>query len=200
MQQKPQIFLSVKILKWLLISSDCSAALSMDKWAADPLHTWQAAWTNMLSDGWGRGGVGVALSSPQCGCCSSVQGLQLTSHSCWGLMTERCTSQQRGHFLNSTAFASNWFWHSDPHCLSHSQLRKKEPHRSGVNQNMLIAGNSEWPTQLMKREQCSGILACNCLSVMIELQVTSCAFGSGGGGSNKLHVLKWLYISSLCVL
>lgn len=51
------------------------------------------------------GGGFALLGSPQCGCCSSVQGLQLTSHSCWGLMTEHCKSQQRGHFLNSAGFA-----------------------------------------------------------------------------------------------
>lgn len=78
-----------------------------------------------VGDGKRGAGGGVALlRSPQCGCCSSVQGLQLTSHSCWGLMTERCKSQQQGHFLNSAGLVPNWFWHSNPHCLSHSQLRK----------------------------------------------------------------------------
>lgn len=53
----------------------------------------------------GVGGGWVALlGSPQCGCCSSVQGLQLSSHSCWELMTERCRSQQQGHFLNTGRF------------------------------------------------------------------------------------------------
>lgn len=55
-------------------------------------------WTNLWRDevGWG-----VEKGSPQYCCCSSAQGLQLTSHSCWGLMTKHCKSQQQGHFLNS---------------------------------------------------------------------------------------------------
>ncbi len=81
--------------KWPRIRPDWSL-LFTDKWAAKPLDTWQAAWTNLFSEGG---------ASPQCGCCSSAQGLQLTSHSCWGLMTEHCKSQQRGHFLNSAGLA-----------------------------------------------------------------------------------------------
>lgn len=45
--------------------------------------------------------VWTVLRSSQCSCFSSAQGLQLTGHSCWGLMTKCCKSQQRGHFLSS---------------------------------------------------------------------------------------------------
>lgn len=104
--------------------------------------------TCFLTGGWRA--VGVArLGSPQCGCCSSIQGVQLTSHSCWGLMTEHCKRQQQGHFLNSGRLASNWFWHSNPRCLSHSQLRKITA-QVWIKTCWLL-GNSEWTMHLMKK-------------------------------------------------
>lgn len=94
------------MLKWLLISTDWSLPFpgTTSERQSHSTHDKQLELTCFLRGG-GNGGGFALLGSPQCGCCSSVQGLQLTSHSCWGLMTEHCKSQQRGHFLNSAGFA-----------------------------------------------------------------------------------------------
>lgn len=82
--------------RWLLIGRRCF----LGQQAAKPFDTWQAAWTNLFSNGRGdsTGFTAVWLLFQH-------RGITINQPLLLGLMTEHGKSQQQGHFLNSAGLA-----------------------------------------------------------------------------------------------